>query len=279
MFLTLTAMMYYLYMRCVLGNPGTVPSTAEGRKEIYDAVAQRGEAEIHRSGFDITSMVKKPLRSKHCSKTHQCIYRFDHYCVWTANPVGGGNHRQFATFTVIQMICEMFVTYFSLSYLIFALPTLQQKSIQGVCGWVAWVFSEENRLISFYMVFYNTFISMFIGMVVFQQLWFASRNVTSNEVWFVERYRWMFKLGSRAYSLYDMGFWKNLKWFFWSGNLCEDLTALPLMNEHLLKVSRKYAASVKSHQAAEGAHGHSHEGGKCSGNAPGTSRCSFCWSD
>jgi hypothetical protein len=43
-------------------------------------------------------------------------------------------------------------------------------------------------------------------------------NVTSNEVWFADRYSWIV-LGTRAYSMYDQGMWKNLVDFFWSGNL------------------------------------------------------------
>jgi hypothetical protein len=43
--------------------------------------------------------------------------------------------------------------------------------------------------------------------------------VTSNEVWFADRYSWMFVLGTRAYSMYDQGMGKNLVDFFWSGNL------------------------------------------------------------
>jgi hypothetical protein len=73
--------------------------------------------------------------------------------------------------------------------------------------------------------------------------------VTSNEVWFADRYSWMFVLGTRAHSMYDQGMWKNLVDFFWSGNLCAENYTVPKMNEHLQKVTHQYAAKIKSQQA------------------------------
>lgn len=232
--------MFSCYARAVLMDPGVVSSTTEDRRLIYEAITKGGEGEIQSQGLDVTAMVRKPLRSKHCTKTEQCVYRFDHYCVWTGNAIGGGNHRYFVWYCMLQFCSQSLVSYATLVYLIFDAPA--EPSYFDV------LFGARNILITFFLVFYNTFVFLFVSSVVMTQLWFAARNVTSNEVWFPERYKWMFRLGSRAYCMFDEGFTKNMISFFWSGNLCAEHFIVPPMNEHLKAVSRKFAAQEKNKQ-------------------------------
>jgi hypothetical protein len=274
-----TAAMFYCYARAVLADPGCVLSTQEGRRAIYEAVATGGEAQIEALHLDTTAMVRKPLRSKHCGKTNQCVYRFDHYCVWTGNAIGGGNHRHFVWYCIFQFFSQILVSYTTLSYLLNDYPLSKHIALDSFWDRFGFFYTDENTLVTFILVFYNTFVFLFVASVVFTQLWYASRNVTSNEVWFPERYRWMMKLGSRAYSLFDQGPRRNLVDFFWSGNLMADIFVNPEMSEHLQKKCREHAAREKTRirnmEARLGRnfeqgpiHIHSGEGGSQGGSSP-----------
>ena len=252
-----TIPMTYCYVRACLADPGVIPSHAEGRAEIYEAIANGGEGEIQRQGFDMCTMVKKPLRSKHCSKTGHCVARFDHFCVWTGNAIGGGNHRAFVLYCAFQAMAQTFVAHCCISYMFYCTPSLVgpgQKAPEGFIEWVEWMYLDsEHSLVTFFCLKYNSFVLLFVSTVVFAQMWYATRNVTSNEVWFPERYKWMFRLGTRAYSLYDNGMFNNLKGFFFTDDLCAVSYTVPPMNEHLKKISRKYAAQMKARQESENA--------------------------
>jgi hypothetical protein len=290
-----TLPMFYCYVRAVLADPGVVQSTQEGRAEIYDCIAKGGEGEIQRQGFDMVSLVRKPLRSKHCSKTGQCVSRFDHFCVWTGNAIGGGNHRHFVIYCLCQMIAQADVAHICWSYMFTCSPKFLPAGVEppkGFLQWIEWMFHDaDHSMVTFFMLFYNSFVFLFVSSVVVVQLWYATRNVTSNEVWFTDRYRWMFRLGSRAFSMYDVGFWGNLKDFFISGDLCAVSYQVPTMNPHLTKISKRYAQQLKAQSEAAqasgraaggtterdglleggeyGAHGHSHGGEPCDGSAHG----------
>lgn len=245
-----TTLMFYCYARAVLADPGVVQSTPDIRRWIYDVIGVGGEAEIHAQSIDHTGMVKKPLRAKHCTKTGQTVYRFDHYCVWTGNAIGGGNHRYFVLYCLFQFFSQAIVAYTTVVYLFIDGP--HRAGLEGgVFSWQQTQFlynSSDNRLVTFYLVFYNSFVFFFVSTVLVTQFWYAMRNVTSNEVWFVDRYKWMFKLGRRAYCMFDQGPKKNLIEFFWSGDLCADIFQVPPMNEYLRKECQRFAAREKSKQ-------------------------------
>ncbi len=55
-----------------------------------------------------TTLVKKPLRSKYCTKTGAVVARMDHYCFWLNITVGFGNHRAFILLILSHLlVCSL----------------------------------------------------------------------------------------------------------------------------------------------------------------------------
>ena len=243
--------MSYSYLRAVLVDPGCVQSSQESRKFCYESLTKASK----REECDYTAMVRKPNRSKHCSKTNQCVTRFDHYCVWTANAIGGGNHRPFYFFLVGMLVDQTIVTIMTVHYFITNIPPLEHFSALGMCHWISAFVSPDVRLVVAYMIVINGFTFMFVSVMLSTQTWYMIRNVTSNEVWFADRYKWMMKLGSRAFNLYDEGPIRNAVGFLWSANLCKIEFETPPMNDHIRNVTRRFTAGIQRQQEAGSAGG------------------------
>ena len=83
------------------------PSSRKTLLAIYDDGSAENTKPRDQVRICTSCMVRKPLRSKHCSEgmLDHMVGRFDHYCPWVINAVGYKNHQWFLGY--LLMGCEI----------------------------------------------------------------------------------------------------------------------------------------------------------------------------
>lgn len=74
-------------------------------------LSERGGIGFEPSSFCSGCLVRRPIRSKHCSVCDRCVARFDHHCPWVGNCIGLKNHTYFMGFLWMLLIMCGWVVY------------------------------------------------------------------------------------------------------------------------------------------------------------------------
>lgn len=206
---------FSLFILCCYSNPGVI---TKDNVDSYVA-AYPYDDQMYTSGTHCdTCHLVKPARSKHCSVYNRCVFKFDHYCIWVRNCIGGLNHRYFllllssltimcvhgsyATFKVLRAITQV-SKFMNTSYI----STDGQKQPMTFYVLVKILCTRYPRLVLCECSL--VVLSIVVGCFTLYHLRFAIHNETTNE-----RYKRhaILKSGKAVKkNVYDKGILENLK--------------------------------------------------------------------
>ena len=142
---TTTVVLFYSFYKSVTSSPGVIkPSKSDPFEELIQLCENN---EFKYSNFCTTCLVRKPLRSKHCSACNHCVAKFDHHCPWVDNCIGVSNHHFFITFLTSGTIMLFILFYNGVMFFLQEcenvqysegyFPTLHEA---GLCSpWAFWM--------------------------------------------------------------------------------------------------------------------------------------------
>ncbi|XP_061705931.1 palmitoyltransferase Hip14 [Cydia pomonella] len=115
LFLLCSAALWHFFLKSWRSDPGVIRASTRDKFrtiiELSEDSSGGGGAGFDPASFCSACLVRRPLRSKHCSVCNRCVARFDHHCPWVGNCIGANNHQHFIGFLV---------------------------SLVVMCGWMVW---------------------------------------------------------------------------------------------------------------------------------------------
>ncbi|XP_062560305.1 palmitoyltransferase Hip14 isoform X2 [Armigeres subalbatus] len=148
-FLTCSAGLWLCFLKSWRGDPGVIQPTQEQRFRTIIELSERGGGGFEPSAFCSACLVRRPVRSKHCSVCDRCVARFDHHCPWVGNCIGAKNHKYFMGFLWMLMIMCCWMLYGGANFYVQACSVNMEEGLWnaivaiGSCNpWVGWVMAN-----------------------------------------------------------------------------------------------------------------------------------------
>ncbi|XP_058459578.1 palmitoyltransferase Hip14 isoform X1 [Malaya genurostris] len=148
-FLTCSGVLWLCFLKSWRGDPGVIQPTQEQRFRTIIELSERGGGGFEPSAFCSACLVRRPVRSKHCSVCDRCVARFDHHCPWVGNCIGAKNHKYFMGFLWMLMIMCCWMLYGGANFYVQACNVNMDEVLSGLwnamvaigsCNpWVGWV--------------------------------------------------------------------------------------------------------------------------------------------
>jgi len=184
-FWSLIFLAYFFFAKSVLSDPGVL---TKGDKDVFSKkLIERAETVIKTDpsykmeDFCFTCLLRRPLRSKHCSACDRCLARFDHHCPWVANCVALKNLKFFLCYLFFLGINLVWDMYGNVIYAVSRVeePIKWDSGFWSAIG-IAWTLACASPWAAWN---YINATSYGIGVIVLLccQIYQACRNLTSNE--------------------------------------------------------------------------------------------------
>lgn len=145
LFFSCSLLLWHFFLKSWRGDPGIVANTQDQKFRTIIELAERGGFEPQ--WFCSSCLVRKPIRSKHCSVCNHCVAKFDHHCPWVGNCIGARNHKYFMGYLMMLLTMCLFLLWGCSQYYPY-ICTLESEEFDfsarlwayAQCdAWVAWV--------------------------------------------------------------------------------------------------------------------------------------------
>uniref|UniRef100_A0A1A9WGH9 Palmitoyltransferase n=1 Tax=Glossina brevipalpis TaxID=37001 RepID=A0A1A9WGH9_9MUSC len=141
--------LWVCFLKSWKGNPGIIQPTKEQRFKTIVELSESGGIGFEPSAFCSGCLVRRPIRSKHCSVCDRCVARFDHHCPWVGNCIGLKNHTYFMGFLWMLLLMCTWMLYGGTFYYVNSCNVHFQDIFEdlraiGECNaWIGWVMANS----------------------------------------------------------------------------------------------------------------------------------------
>ncbi|KAM4707343.1 uncharacterized protein O3C94_005466 [Discoglossus pictus] len=213
MFLLSNALMWILFLKASLMDPGFLPQdTEEYRHAVKQAINfndwKNGKNPLN--GLCHTCHLVKPLRSKHCRITNRCVSHFDHYCPYVYNDVGLRNRAYFVGFLFSMCVC----------------------CVIGMYLCYDWFQAEGRSFLIGAGFLFLTIIAIVSALMTVTCLYMAAVNLTTNERLNLHKYAYLKDGAGKFKNPFSRGLFLNLLEFVY--------IIPPLKDQHIKRKEQQF---------------------------------------
>uniref|UniRef100_A0A7M5V2J9 Palmitoyltransferase n=1 Tax=Clytia hemisphaerica TaxID=252671 RepID=A0A7M5V2J9_9CNID len=207
-FWTNTTLVTYFFVKSWKSDPGFIKiSPSEQKKQIIELAEKRMLNDF--SKFCTTCLLRRPIRSKHCSICDRCVARMDHHCPWVDNCIGMKNHGHFIGFLFFLFFMNLWYMWATIQYYnTFCGPFNEGILIAAIrafsCApWVSWGFCMAS--------FHSLWVGALLSCNLYQVFWLG---MTTNERMNAPRYKHFQSNNGKIKSPFNNGVIQNIADFF-----------------------------------------------------------------